>query len=312
MTLLCYDDVFLTHDTGSHPENSRRLSATTSHLVAQKLDSRCKVGCWDPATEQQITRVHDVDFVRHISSYAQAGGGRIEADTVMSPNSYAAAATASGAVVHSVEQIVGGTERNALCLVRPPGHHARPDAPMGFCLFNHIAVGARHATEALGLERVLVVDWDVHHGNGTQESFYESEQIAFFSIHRWPFYPGSGTSEETGTGGGLGATRNVPMSIGTTREDYRETFEGELEAFAAKMKPQLILLSAGFDAHHQDPVGSLGLETEDFRWMTKCVADLADEHCHGKLVSMLEGGYNIDVLPLCVETHLHELLDRSA
>ena len=308
MTLFCFDDVFLRHDTGNHPENIKRLTATTKHLASLQLDQHCETPDWKSATDEQIARVHDQNYIQRIREYAANGGGRIEADTVVSHDSFDAAAKASGAVIHCVEQVVAGRDENALCLVRPPGHHARPNQPMGFCLFNHIAVGAKHATDALKLDRVLVVDWDVHHGNGTQESFYEVENIGFVSIHRWPFYPGSGTAAETGSGKGLGATLNVPVEFGTSREKYRELLEAAIEAMAKKMKPQLILLSAGFDAHRQDPVGSLGLEVEDFVWMTQFICRVADEHCGGKLVSMLEGGYNIDVLPLCVEAHLRELL----
>ena len=308
MTLLCFDEIFLKHNTGNHPENFKRLVSTTEHLSKQQIVEHCDSQEWKSATADQIARVHDREYIGKISEYAESGGGRIESDTVVSAESYAAATKASGAVIHCVEQIVAGKDKNALCLVRPPGHHARPADPMGFCLFNHIAVGAKHATDAMQLDRVLVVDWDVHHGNGTQESFYENENIGFLSIHRWPFYPGSGTAEETGKGAGLGTTLNVPVGFGTSRKDYAAKFKKAVEEIATKMKPQLILLSAGFDAHHEDPVGSLGLETEDFVWMTKFIRDLADSACDGKIVSMLEGGYNIDVLPLCVEAHLRELL----
>lgn len=306
MTLLCYDPLFLEHRTGNHPERPQRLAATEQHLSQQALDDYCPA--WEPATDQQLSRVHDLDYVQSIRDYAERGGGRIEADTVVSEQSFAAAAKASGAVIHCVEQVVAGKYSNALSLVRPPGHHARPADPMGFCLFNHIAVGAMHAIKALGLDRVLIVDWDVHHGNGTQESFYEVENVGFLSIHRWPFYPGSGTADETGSGAGVGSTLNVPVTMGTSREVYEQKFRSSVEAFAKKIKPQLLLLSAGFDAHRLDPVGSLGLEVDDFVWMTQCLRGIADEFCEGKLVSMLEGGYNTEILPLCVEAHLRELL----
>lgn len=308
MTLLCYDDIFLKHNTGNHPETSQRLVATTKHLTDLQLDQHCESPDWKPATVEQIARIHGSDYIQRVREYAEQGGGRIETDTVVSDDSFAAASKASGAVLHCVEQVVAGKDKTALCLVRPPGHHARPTQPMGFCLFNHIAVGAKHATDALSLNRVLIIDWDVHHGNGTQESFYDIENIGFLSIHRWPFYPGSGTAEETGRGVGLGMTHNVPVTFGTSREKYRAMFESAVETMAERVKPELILLSAGFDAHRQDPVGSLGLEVEDFVWMTKSVRGIANEYCDGKLVSMLEGGYNIDVLPLCVEAHLRELL----
>ena len=179
---------------------------------------------------------------------------------------------------------------------------------MGFCLFNHIAVGAKHAVDELGVDRVLIVDWDVHHGNGTQEVFYEAENLGFFSIHRSPFYPGTGKKEETGRGAGLGTTLNVTHDFGVSRKDYLESFARGLEQLAKKMRPELIMISAGFDAHRSDPIGSLGLEVEDFAELTKLVLATAQEYCKGKVVSMMEGGYHPDVLALCVETHLTTLL----
>ena len=215
---------------------------------------------------------------------------------------------AAGAVCDAVERVVGSEDRSALCLVRPPGHHALPREVMGFCLFNNVALGARVATMELGLDRVLIVDWDVHHGNGTQAAFWDDEQVGFFSIHRFPFYPGSGAASETGTGRGLGTTLNLPVAWGTSRHDYLQQFERELDQFAQKTRPQLILLSAGFDAHQDDPVGSLGLETEDFRELTRLVLRVAAEHSGGSLVSVLEGGYNPGALSDCVDVHLDELL----
>ena len=179
---------------------------------------------------------------------------------------------------------------------------------MGFCLFNHIAVGAKHATDGLGVDRVLVVDWDVHHGNGTQESFYEEENLGFFSIHRAPFYPGTGKPSETGSGAGLGTTLNVTHDFGVSRKVYLQSFIQALEDIARKMRPDLIMLSAGFDAHRSDPIGSLGLEVEDFAELTRLVRGVANEYCGGRIVSVLEGGYNPTVLPLCVEAHLSALL----
>jgi acetoin utilization deacetylase AcuC-like enzyme len=179
---------------------------------------------------------------------------------------------------------------------------------MGFCLFNNIALGARVATQELGLDRVLVVDWDVHHGNGTQAAFWEDDRVGFFSIHRYPFYPGTGDANETGGGKGLGTTMNLPIEWGTPRQEYLSRFERELSAFAHQVRPQLILLSAGFDAHHEDPIGSLGLETEDFRELTRIVLQVAAEHADGGLVSVLEGGYNPGALSDCVDVYLDELL----
>lgn len=309
MTLLCYDSVFLEHETGSHPESVERLQIAWQHLTDLGLDEQCVRSTWKPATMEQLTRVHDASYVDVIRKSAELGGGQIEPDTMVSPLSHHVAEQASGAVCHSVEEVVAGNHTNALCLVRPPGHHARPRNAMGFCLFNHIAVGARHAVDGIGLDRVLVVDWDVHHGNGTQESFYEAENLGYLSIHRSPFYPGTGKASETGRGAGLGTTLNVELEFGVDRAIYLESFTRALEEIATKMRPELILVSAGFDAHRSDPIGSLGLEVEDFGELTRIVRAVADTYCEGRIVSMLEGGYNPHVLAQCVEIHLRGLLD---
>ena len=198
--------------------------------------------------------------------------------------------------------------RHAFCLVRPPGHHALSDAAMGFCLFNNIAIAARVAIDELGLDRVLIIDWDVHHGNGTQEMFWEDGQVGFFSIHRWPFFPGTGQASETGSGRGLGATVNLPVEFGTSRREYIESFENSLSHFANKIKPQLVMISAGFDAHRDDPVGSLGLETEDFPKLTQIALQVAHEYAGGRLVSVLEGGYD----PKCVNRLCRRAFERSS
>ena len=183
---------------------------------------------------------------------------------------------------------------------------------MGFCLFNNIAIAARVAIEEHQLDRVLIVDWDVHHGNGTQDMFYADGRVGFFSSHRWPFYPGTGAPDETGVGAGLGATCNLPVTFGTPRATYLDEFRRHLENFAARMQPQLVLISAGFDSHRADPIGSLGLETEDFASLTKIVRDIADVHAGGRIVSILEGGYNVQALAESVETHLRGLIDGDA
>ena len=181
---------------------------------------------------------------------------------------------------------------------------------MGFCLFNNIALGAQTALDR-GAGRVLIVDWDVHHGNGTQACFYDDPRVGYFSVHRWPFYPGTGSADETGTNDGLGATRNLPLAFGVSRSDYQAAAAGELEDFAARIKPELVLVSAGFDSHRADPVGSLGLEVEDFQVLSTLVTGIADAHAQGRVVSVLEGGYNPPVLAECVATHLEHLLGRS-
>jgi acetoin utilization deacetylase AcuC-like enzyme len=224
------------------------------------------------------------------------------------------ALAAAGACVAAVDAVLAGKDHNALCLVRPPGHHATAERSMGFCLFNSIALAAHHARIAHQLTRILIVDWDVHHGNGTQDIFYAAPDVFFFSIHRYGggFYPGTGTADETGTGPGLGRTLNVPVRYGTSRADYRGLYRKALERAADEIKPELVLLSAGFDAHAADPIGSLGLDAEDFATLTQMILEVAKTHAGGRLVSCLEGGYNLTALAESVQGHLEELLASGA
>jgi acetoin utilization deacetylase AcuC-like enzyme len=311
MTLLYQDPVFLEHHTGPHPECAERLRRIAAQLEATGLDLRCQRPGWQPATLEQIHRVHDPEYVAAMRQFIERGGGRIEIDTIVSPRSYDAACMAAGAVCDAVDRVVAGEARHALCLVRPPGHHALQQAPMGFCLLNHIAIGARLAIDKHGLNHVLIVDWDVHHGNGTQDAFWQDDQVGFLSIHRFPFYPGTGDRDETGQGRGLGYTLNLPVPFGISRQDYLQALEDGMQQMAEKVQPELILVSAGFDAHAQDPIGSLGLEVEDFQATTDLVLQLANHYCDGRLISVLEGGYNLRFLPECVEAHLRRLLEAE-
>jgi acetoin utilization deacetylase AcuC-like enzyme len=253
--------------------------------------------------------VHEPGHIDYVAALAGRGGGHIDSDTLVSPASYDVAALAAGAACDATRRVLASESKTALCLVRPPGHHAIPERAMGFCLFSNVAIAARAARDEHGLERVLIVDWDVHHGNGTQDIFYADSTVGFLSIHRWPFYPGTGDSDETGSGDGLGATLNLPVAFGTPLETYRERFATALEKLADRLKPQLVFISAGFDAHRADPIGSLGLEVDDYAELTKMVRNVADAHAGGRIVSVLEGGYNPPVLAECVEAHLRGLME---
>ena len=307
MTLLYTSTRFLDHHTGQHPECAARLRHILARLDETGLAARCTQPVWSSAENSRLAAVHEPQMISGLERLAESGGGLADADTVVGRESVEVAKFAAGAVCDAVNQVLAGDDPRALCLVRPPGHHALRDTAMGFCLFNNIAVAARVALDS-GLHRVLVIDWDVHHGNGTQAIFYEEPRVGFFSVHRWPFYPGTGMADETGTGKGLGTTRNLPVTYGTPRSSYQQLVMRDLEDFAARTKPELVLVSAGFDAHHSDPVGSLGLEVEDFEWLTQAAVDIANTYAKGRLVSTLEGGYNPPVLAECVATHLEVFL----
>lgn len=243
MVTLFSDPRMLEHvPSPSHPERPERLRAVIRHLERTGIARHCPTKLVRPATDEELLRVHSPGHIVAVDAFAASGGGRIEVDTWVSPGSPLAARLAAGAAVDAVTSVIEGPERRAFCAVRPPGHHARPDEPMGFCLFGNVAVAAADAVERIGLDRVLIVDWDVHHGNGTQEIFYEDPRVAFFSIHRYPFYPGSGASDETGTGAGLGRTRNVPITFGTSRHEYLAAFRANLETMADKIRPELVIL----------------------------------------------------------------------
>jgi acetoin utilization deacetylase AcuC-like enzyme len=310
MTLLYSDPLFLEHKTGRHPERPERLLAIKAGLEKAGLLAQCRSGTYRALTEEVICKVHAAAQLARAKQLAEHGGGHLEVDTIVSPRSFEVALAAAGACVAAVDAVLAGPETQALCLVRPPGHHATHQQSMGFCLFNNIALAARHAIQKHGLTRILIVDWDVHHGNGTQDIFYEDPGVVFFSIHRYGhgFYPGTGALDETGRGPGLGHIFNAPISFGTPRAQYRSRFTSILDKAADKIKPELVLLSAGFDAHAQDPIGSLGLETEDFQTLSSQVLAVAKTHAQGRLVSCLEGGYHLSALAESVQAHLEELL----
>jgi acetoin utilization deacetylase AcuC-like enzyme len=278
MALLYYDHLFLEHRTGQHPERPARLVEIMGQLERTKLDQSCTCPTWSPVSCERLERVHGSEYISALKAFAAAGGGQIESDTVCSLRSYEVALYAAGAVCDAVERVIRGEDRTALCLVRPPGHHA------------------------------LIVDWDVHHGNGTQAIFWDDPRVGFYSIHRWPFYPGTGDTDETGGGAAIGTKHNVPVNFGTSRADYIDRFHLGLEKISERMRPQLVLISAGFDSHRDDPIGSLGLETEDFIPLTQQVLDVAATHAEGRVVSVLEGGYDTRALAASVELHLRELL----
>ncbi|HEY9231127.1 MAG TPA: histone deacetylase [Blastocatellia bacterium] len=305
---MIYDSNCLKHETGHHPENPARFSVILEALENDpalwlqlaKLAPR-------QAGDEDLTRCHSAGLIEQIGKLCERGIPYIDLDTVISEQSFEVARLAAGAVIAGVDQVFTGQAQNAFALVRPPGHHATPSRAMGFCLFNNAAIGARYAQAVYGVERVLIVDWDVHHGNGTQDIFYSDPTVFYFSTHQYPYYPGSGAGTERGEGRGQDATLNVPLRQGTSARDHRQAFTDALKAIEAQFPPDLILISAGFDSRRDDPLGGLLLEDTDFREMTKEVMSMAERHGEGRVVSVLEGGYNLDTLGETVRTHVAAL-----
>jgi len=324
-TALIYDPIFLEHLTPpKHPERPQRLEMAIKVLEALDWLQRDGLVQIPPreATEDELAAVHDRVYIRQIKEVAeevareaQQGGRKTRffaTDTYISAQSYAAAIKAAGAPLTAIDAITSGEVDNAYCLVRPPGHHALPDEAMGFCLFNNVAVAAQYALDRHGLERVMIIDYDVHHGNGTQDIFYTDPRVLYFSVHQAPFYPGTGHSDERGEGAGLDTTINVPLPATVGYEVYEPVFRQVMAHAADRFDPQLILVSAGFDAHWNDPLGQMNLSTAGFAQLTKIIIDLAQTLCNGRLVMVQEGGYNLDVMGSAVATCINLLLGDDA
>ena len=288
------DDLFIEHDPGQwHPESPERL-----RVIYRMLDSRQWPGLTTlhrrPATEGEITLIHQPSYFQMIASTDGQAHGWLDADTQTSPMSFQAALAAAGGMILLVQQILDGELDNGFALVRPPGHHAEADRAMGFCLFNNVAVAAAWALEKKGLSRVMIVDWDLHHGNGTQHSFYSDSRVLYLSTHQYPFYPGSGGLDEVGHGQGRGYTVNVPLQPGHGDEEYSAIFQKVVRPLVRSYQPELILVSAGFDIYRGDPLGGMTLSPDGFAAMARLLKASADETCGGRLAFTLEGGYNVE------------------
>jgi acetoin utilization deacetylase AcuC-like enzyme len=295
----------LQHDPGpGHPESPARLRAVLAALDRDRFAALDRIEALR-ASPQALERVHAPAYVaRILASAPDEGLARLDEDTLMSPASAEAALRAAGAVVAAVDAVLGGQASRAFCAVRPPGHHATADQAMGFCLFNNVAVGAAHALAEHGLERVAIADFDVHHGNGTQDIFAREPRVLFVSSHQSPLYPGSGDAEETGVGNLL----NAPLPPHTGSQVFRQTWEERLLPRLDAFRPQLLLVSAGFDAHRADPLAQLQLDADDYAWLTARLVDLACTHAGGRMVSTLEGGYDLDALAASAAAHVGALM----
>jgi acetoin utilization deacetylase AcuC-like enzyme len=306
-----YNPVYLKHDTGQHVEVAARLEAIISHLKKTGLTSQLTLIEPRPATVDEIALVHRRDYIKEIEETARRGGGWLDPDTVMSAGSYEAALYAAGGLIRAVEAVMGGKVDGAFALVRPPGHHATAGQAKGFCLFNNIAIAAKYALTEYKLERLLIIDFDVHHGNGTQEAFYDNPQVMYISTHQYPFYPGTGSIEETGSGAAEGTNINIPLPAGCGDAEYLKVFEQIITPAAQRFNPQLILVSAGYDGHRADPLAMMELTVAGFGQMTGVIKGLADELCGGHLAFTLEGGYDLNALAASVKATFDTLLGNS-
>ncbi len=312
-TALIYHPIFLKHDTGPHhPERPSRLQSILRTLENSGIINKLKLIEPERASIKDVTLIHSRSYVlgiKDVCSKLSSGNANLDPDTVVSKDSFEAGLFAVGAVKKAVDLVFTKEVDNAFCMVRPPGHHARPNQAMGFCLFNNIAIGAKYIQKKYGLKRILIVDWDVHHGNGTEEIFYKNGGVFYISLHQYPHYPGTGSRESIGKGKGKGFNLNIPMDVGTGDNEYiKAFFEEMIIPRIEDFKPEFILISAGFDGHRDDPLSSTNLTETGYYEMTKILKDLAKTYSQNRVISILEGGYNLFSLANSVHSHLEALI----
>lgn len=304
-----YASIFLEHrmHAGRHPECPERLEAIMRAIEEAKLQDQLEDLNINPADESLLAEVHSDAHVEKIKEEASRAPSMIDGDTYVAHASYEAARMAAGAVIAAVDAVCSDHLKRAFCAVRPPGHHSEKEKAMGFCLFNNVAVGATYARRVYGLQRIAIVDWDVHHGNGTQAIFYEDPSVLFISTHEWPLYPGTGQYSEAGRGVGKGYTLNIPMRAGDGDAEIESVFEKQILPALDQYKPELIFISAGFDAHARDPLANMMMTSEGFGKLTRLVVQAAEQHCQGRVISVLEGGYHLEALGSSVVAHIRQL-----
>jgi acetoin utilization deacetylase AcuC-like enzyme len=311
-TAFLYHPIYLEHLTGSwHPERPERLHTILAAIESAGMKDKLVEMTPEECPLEHVKAVHTERLISMIKNLCGPSLRNIDPDTVVSEKSYEAALYAAGAGIKAADAILAGEADNAFCAVRPPGHHAESDRAMGFCLFNNLAIATRYLQREKGVEKILIVDWDVHHGNGTQEIFYEDPSVLYFSSHQYPHYPGTGSMQEGGSGKGETFTVNAPMRAGCGDREYQQVYEKMLPPIADVFKPDFIMVSAGFDGHQDDPLASMQISDEGYAWLTHLVRGLADKYCQGRILSMLEGGYGHS-LGTSVVAHLNVLLERQS
>jgi acetoin utilization deacetylase AcuC-like enzyme len=305
------DEIYQQHDTRDHVEGKDRLTAIDTILVNTKVKEQLTPLHPRPATIDEIAAVHDLTYINNLKCEIESGGGWLDPDTYTSKGSWEAALNAAGGLMNAVDAVVNKKVDSAYALVRPPGHHAVHAHQMGFCLFNNVSVAAKFALRNYNIKRILIIDFDVHHGNGTQEAFYADSQVLYFSIHEYPWYPFTGSAEETGKGTGEGYNANIPLQADLGDKEYLQVFDQILTPLARRYQPELILVSAGYDAHWQDSISNMNVTTMGYARMAKIIKALSDELCPGRLVYTLEGGYNRMALAYSVTATFELLMGHS-
>lgn len=311
--LLLDNGLYRQHITGEgHPERPERLEALAKGLEGAGLTKKMNRIRPRPATDDELAAVHSREYIALVKREIGRGNRNLSTgDTVVGPKSLEVALNAVGGVLNAVDLVFNNGARNAFCAVRPPGHHATPTRGMGFCVFNNVAVAARYAQKKYGAARVLIVDWDVHHGNGTQDTFYTDGSVLFFSTHQYPWYPGTGAADERGEGKGRDRIVNCPFEAGAGRSEIYGAFRKNLMPAVDAFKPDMVLVSAGFDSRDGDPLGRFQLTDDDFADLTRLLLDVAEKHCGGRLVSVLEGGYSLSGLAAAATAHVRTLISAA-